>query len=132
MRPSAQRLAADLAGGHVDDPVAGELLRGLDGLLDAVDEGERGGVGVLPVLRRFVGDHEDVLTGGRHAVPAVGQVEQTAPDDDGRDDVYVARMKSADAWVVCDLVVLPSKDQLTSPLPNQSNSGPTPSLSSAM
>jgi hypothetical protein len=36
-----ERLATDLTGGHVDDPVAGELIGGRDGLLDAVDEGER-------------------------------------------------------------------------------------------
>ena len=32
-----ERLAADLTGGHVDDPVAGELLGGGNGVLDAVD-----------------------------------------------------------------------------------------------
>ena len=54
--------------GHVDVPVAGELLGGGDGLLDAVDEGERCGVGVFPVRRRLVGDDEDVLAYGRLAV----------------------------------------------------------------
>jgi hypothetical protein len=41
-------------------------------------------------------------------------------------------MKSADVWVVRDSPSEPGKLQATSPLPNQSNSGPTPSLSSAM
>src|SRR2546423_8992965 len=41
-------------------------------------------------------------------------------------------MKSADARVLRASSSLPGKLQLTSPLPSQSNSGPTPSLSSAM
>src|SRR5215208_4462409 len=41
-------------------------------------------------------------------------------------------MKSAEAWVLRASPSLPSKDQVTSPLPYQSNSGPTPSPSSAM
>jgi hypothetical protein len=54
------------------------------GLLDAVDEGERCGVGVLPIRRRLMGDDEDVLPGSRLAVPAVGQVEQPLSDDHRR------------------------------------------------
>jgi hypothetical protein len=71
---------------------------------------------VLLVLRWFVGDHEDVLTGGRLAVPAGGEVEEASADDDGR--------------VVWDSSSLPSKAQRTSVL-YQSKSGPTPPLSSA-
>src|SRR5919106_3842168 len=41
-------------------------------------------------------------------------------------------MKSAEAWVVRTSSSLPGKLQATSPLPYQSNSGPTSSLSSAM
>jgi hypothetical protein len=83
-----ERLAADLPGGHVDESVAGELLGGANSLLHAVDEGERFGVGVLPVRRRPMGDDEDLLAGGRLAVPAVGQVEQP-PSDDHRRQVAV-------------------------------------------
>jgi len=60
----------------------------LGGVLDAVDERERCGVGVLPVRRRPVGDDEDVLAGGRLAVPAVGHVEHP-PSDDIRSHVAV-------------------------------------------
>ena len=67
-KPELERLAADLTGAHVDVPLAGELLGRGDGLLDAVDEGERCGVGVFPVRRRLVGDDEDVLAYGRLAV----------------------------------------------------------------
>jgi hypothetical protein len=56
-----QCLTSDLATGDIDDPVAGVLPSGTDGRLDAVDERERRCVGVLPVRRRFVGDHNDVL-----------------------------------------------------------------------
>ena len=61
--------------------VAGELLGGGDGRLDAVDEREGRRAGVLPVGRRLVGDDEDVLAGGGLAVPAVGDVEDTPADD---------------------------------------------------
>ena len=45
---------------------------------------------------------------------------------------YWLSMKSAEAWVVRASYSAPGKRQATSPLPSQSNSGPTPSLSSAM
>jgi hypothetical protein len=45
---------------------------------------------------------------------------------------YWLSMKSAEAWVVRHSSSEPGKLQATSPLPSQSNSGPTPSLSSAM
>jgi hypothetical protein len=45
---------------------------------------------------------------------------------------YWLCMKSAEAWVLRDSPGLPGKLQVTSPLPYQSNSGPTSSLSSAM
>jgi hypothetical protein len=54
-----QCLTSDLATGYIDDPVAGVLPGGTDGLHDAVDERERRGVGVLPVRRWFVGDHKE-------------------------------------------------------------------------
>src|SRR6266542_1788059 len=41
-------------------------------------------------------------------------------------------MNSAEAWVPRAARSLPGKVQLTSPVPSQSKSGPTPSLSSAM
>jgi hypothetical protein len=64
--------------------VAGVVLGGPNGRLDAIDECEWRRAGMLPVRRRFVGDHENVLTGGGLAVPAVRQVEQpTADNNDG-------------------------------------------------
>src|SRR5215212_11374771 len=45
---------------------------------------------------------------------------------------YWLSTKSAEAWVVRHSPSAPGKDQVTSPLPYQSNSGPTPSSSSAM
>jgi hypothetical protein len=41
-------------------------------------------------------------------------------------------MKSAETWVLRASSSLPGKLQLTSPVPSQSNNGPTSSLSSAM
>jgi hypothetical protein len=54
------RLAADLTGGYVDEPVAGELLGAGNGLLDVVDEGETVRCRRVPVRRRPMGDDEDV------------------------------------------------------------------------
>jgi hypothetical protein len=71
--------APDLAGGDIDDPVAGEVLGGADGRLDAVDERERRGAG-----RSWV-TNEDVVAGRGLAAPAVRQVEHPPPDDDGSD-----------------------------------------------
>jgi hypothetical protein len=80
-----------------------------------------------------MGDDEDVLAGGRLAVPAVGQVEQPPSDDHHRRVAVVAlhevgRSLSGPALVVGAL----EGPGVTSPLPYQSNSGPTSSLSSAM
>jgi len=47
-QPELERLAADLTRGDIDVPVAGELRRGGDRLLDPIDEGERRGAGVAP------------------------------------------------------------------------------------
>jgi hypothetical protein len=78
-QPELERLAADLTRGDIDVPVAGELRRGGDRLLDPIDEGERRGAGVLPVRRRLMSDDEDVLVCGRPAVPAVRQVDSRRP-----------------------------------------------------
>ncbi|MPZ82994.1 MAG: hypothetical protein GEV28_22410 [Actinophytocola sp.] len=129
------RLEPNTAGDEVDDDLVDEAepqCLPTDLATGHVDEGERRCASVLPVLRCFVGDDEDVLTGGRPAVPAVGEVEET-PADDVRGHAGVeGAHESADAWVDRDSSVVPSKDQLTSPLPYQSKGGPTPSLSSAM
>jgi len=66
-----QCLTSDLATRHVDDPVAGVLLGGPDGRLDAVDERERCRAGMLPARRRFMGDHGDVFAGGLPSQPFV-------------------------------------------------------------
>ena len=131
-QPEPERLAADLTGGHVDDPVAGEILGGGNRLLDAVDERERCGVGVLPVRRRPVGDDEDVLAGGRLAVQPLVRSNTRRPMTFAAMSPYRSSMKSAEARVLRTSSSLPGKLQVTSPLPNQSNIGPTPSLSSAM
>ena len=81
-RPSAkpteaQRLSADLAGGEVDDPVTHEIPGLPDRRLDAVrDERQRRGVRETPVVRRRVGDDEDVLARGRRTASAVGLVDE--------------------------------------------------------
>jgi hypothetical protein len=99
-QPERERLAADLTGGHVEVPVARELLGGRNRLLDAVDERERRGVGVFPVRRRLMGDDEDVLAGGRLAVPALVRSNTRRPMTTAAMSAYWLSMKSAEAWVL--------------------------------
>jgi hypothetical protein len=127
-----QRLPADLAGRHRHVVVVGERAGLFDGAGDAVgDEGERR-AGEVPIGRRLVGDHEDVLAHRRDTVPAVGDVEQ-APADHGRANVTRERADVVGAHGVTRKTRSGSAMvTATSPLPYQSNSGPTASLSSAM
>jgi hypothetical protein len=131
-QPEPERLAADLTSAHVDVPVAGELLGRGNRLLDAVDERERCGLGVLPVRRRLMGDDENVLAGGRLATQPLVRSNSRRPITFAAMSRYWLRMKSAEAWVLRDSPSEPGKLQVTSPLPYQSNSGPTRSLSSVM
>jgi hypothetical protein len=73
-----ERLPADVAGGHADQTVAGELLGERDARLDR-PSGVEGRVRVAgePRLRQWpVGDHDQLVSGGRVAVPAVGGVNR--------------------------------------------------------
>jgi hypothetical protein len=64
--------------------LAGGRPRLLDRAPDPVgDEGERRRVEVRPARRRRVGHHEGPHPVGRAAVPAVGEVEEAASENDG-------------------------------------------------
>lgn len=77
-------LASDVPGADRDHTVTCSLLRVLYGGDDVLDERD---IGLrMPTLRlRSVGHHDEMLTGRRLGLPAVGQVEQVPPLDRGAD-----------------------------------------------
>ena len=77
-----ERLPADVAGRHADQTITGELPGERDARLDRPG-GVEGRVGVVgePRLRQWaVGDNDQLVSGGRVAVPAVRGVEQVTAD----------------------------------------------------
>jgi hypothetical protein len=129
-----QRLPADLTGRNVDVPLASEFTRLHDrGRNPISHERERRDVGKLPVSRRGMGDDKHVVARRRHAAPAIRLVEQLAPDHDRTDlrvhslDEVRGRLRGA-----ARLLLLSVNFHSTSPLPYQSNSGPTSPFMSAM
>jgi hypothetical protein len=79
-----------------------------------------------------MGDHEDVLPAAGLPFQLLVRSNTRRPMTTAATSRYWLRMKSAEAWVVRHSSSVPGKLQVTSPLPYQSNSGPTPSWSSAM
>jgi hypothetical protein len=79
-----------------------------------------------------MGDDEDVLPAAGLPFQPLVRSNSRRPMTTAAKSLYWLRMKSAEAWVLRHSPSAPSKAQVTSPLSYQSNSGPTPSFSSAM
>lgn len=81
-QPRRERLTAEVAGGHANETVAREVRGGRDARLDGAGGLKRCVLMVgEPLLRQGpVGDDDQLVPGGRLAVPAVGGVEHVSAD----------------------------------------------------
>jgi hypothetical protein len=125
-RPAEKRLPADVARGHADQTVTGDLLGESDAGLDRAGGMERrvGEPGEPFLGQRPVGDDDERVPGGRYTGPAVGGVEQVAADHRDLDGVPERFTYSAEARLTLN-AHFSLAWTVQSPLPYQSNSGPT-------